>query len=75
MNIWPDDEALAKLDPQQRGRAIALHLHAKADPKTWRASVDAIQDDVARAAAEEYLRDVVARTKNVVAAQRQKGKT
>lgn len=49
--------------PRQRGIWIALELHRRADPKTWRASVDKIEDPEARAAADDYLRGIIQRMK------------
>jgi hypothetical protein len=56
-----DAEALAKLRPAQQGLAIAQALHRTADPKAWRAAVDAIEHPDARRAAEDYLRGIAAR--------------
>lgn len=60
--MFPSDERLAKLTPAERGSWRALLLHRFTPPKQWRAAVDAMPDDGERAAAEEYLRAVIART-------------
>jgi hypothetical protein len=59
--MTPDAAALAKLTPEQRGLVAALELHAKHDPKTWRAKVDAIACETERAVADAYLRVIVVR--------------
>lgn len=51
--------------PAQRGVMQALELQRRADPKTWRRAVDAIPDPEERAAADAYLRDIIARMKVV----------
>lgn len=57
----PSAEALALLTPAQRGLVFALDLHWRADPKTWRARVDEIQEPEARKVADDYLRAIVGR--------------
>lgn len=62
----------AGLTPEQRGRWQALQLQMRADPSTWRAKVDAIEDPAERKAADDYLRGIVARTRVVAALKRGK---
>lgn len=49
------------LTPRDRGLAEALRIQKTADPREWRARVDAIPDPAERQVAEEYLRGIVAR--------------
>lgn len=56
------------MSARERGLGIALELQRREDPKNWRKEVDAIEDLEVRAVADQYLRDVIARTKAAKAA-------
>jgi hypothetical protein len=64
-----DEATIAKLTPAQRGLQIGLQLHWRADPKTWRAAVDAIACPETRQVADDYLRGIVVRMRAAKAAQ------
>lgn len=60
--------------PRDRGLAIALDLQRRADPKTWRAQVDAIEDLEVRGVADEYLRAIIVRTRVVAMKKREQNR-
>ena len=65
-----DDDTMAKLAPRDRGIWRALNMHRREDPRRWRQLVDAIEDAEERAAADGYLRVIVARMRASKAANR-----
>lgn len=56
---------MGALTSRQRGLWRALEIQRFEDPKRWRELVDAIEDAEERAAAEQYLRDIVTRMRVV----------
>lgn len=70
MILQVDPRDWEKLTPQQRGLHRALILHRYTDPRKWRESVDAIEDETERAAADNYLRGIIARIRVAVAARK-----
>jgi hypothetical protein len=66
MKWWRDE--FNKLPSPEKGLALALDIHANIHPRHWRGCVDEIDDPIARARAEEYLRGIVERMRAVKAA-------